>query len=112
MLTRILANLLDNALLASRDEDVVEVAVTTREGQLEFEVIDRGCGMEPSVAARAFEPFFTTRAAGSGTGLGLAICRDLVDAIGGDISLVSAPGFGTRVRVRVPRQASAEGDAI
>lgn len=102
-LTRVLANLLDNALLASSDTDVVEVSVTTVADRLELEVIDRGCGMEPCVARRAFEPFFTTRENGGGSGLGLAICRDLVEEIGGEVSLESAPGLGTRVRIRLPR---------
>jgi signal transduction histidine kinase len=58
--------------------------------------------MEAAILSRAFEPFFTTRGASGGSGLGLAICRDLVGGLGGSIDLDSAPGAGTRVRVRLP----------
>jgi signal transduction histidine kinase len=58
--------------------------------------------MAADVAARAFEPFFTTRAESGGSGLGLAVCRDLVGGLGGSIDLDSAPGVGTRVRVALP----------
>jgi two-component system sensor histidine kinase FlrB len=58
-----------------------------------FLVSDNGKGMEATVAARLFEPFFTTRP--EGTGLGLAIARGVARAHGGDIEVVSAPGQGT-----------------
>ena len=101
-LARVLANLVDNALRASAPGDVVSVIGIEEAAGLCIEVSDRGCGMPAGIAARAFEPFFTTRAASEGSGLGLAICRDLVAALGGSIELDSAPGAGTRVRVRLP----------
>lgn len=101
-LVRALSNLLDNALLASAPGDVVEVAAGTGDGWLEIAVIDRGCGMDREVRSRAFEPFFTTRPRGRGNGLGLSVCLDLVGGLGGRIDLDSAPGAGTRVRLRLP----------
>jgi len=101
-LVRVLANLVDNALRASAPEEVVSVIGVEEATGLCIEVSDRGCGMEAGVAARAFEPFFTTRGASGGSGLGLAICRDLVGGLGGSIELASAPGAGTRVRVTLP----------
>jgi signal transduction histidine kinase len=101
-LARVLANLVDNALRASDSGDVVSVIGIEETAGLCIEVSDRGCGMQEQVAARAFEPFFTTRGASGGSGLGLAICRDLVSALGGSIELDSAPGAGTSVRVRLP----------
>jgi signal transduction histidine kinase len=101
-LVRVLANLVDNALRASSPEDVVSVIGVEESEGLCIEVSDRGCGMEAAILSRAFEPFFTTRGASGGSGLGLAICRDLVGGLGGSIDLDSAPGAGTRVRVRLP----------
>jgi signal transduction histidine kinase len=101
-LARVLANLVDNALRASAPDDIVSVIGIEEDAALCLEVRDRGCGMAAGTAARAFEPFFTTRAASGGSGLGLSICRDLVGALGGTIQLDSAPGAGTRVRVRLP----------
>ena len=111
-LVRVLANLVDNALQASAAADVVSVLAIEESGQLRIEVSDRGCGMDAAIAAKAFEPFFTTRRASGGSGLGLAVCRDLVGALGGSIELASAPGAGTRVRVTLPLAPRGEALAI
>jgi hypothetical protein len=65
-------------------------------------VQDSGSGMDPEVAARAFEPFFSTKRKGEGTGLGLATVYGIVTAAGGMISLYSEPGEGTAFRVHLP----------
>ncbi len=101
-IVRAVANLLDNALLASDPCDVVEIAAGLKGDALELQVIDRGAGMDAPVLARAFEPFFSTRPAGEGSGLGLAVCRDLIEGIGGAIELESAPGRGTRAWLTIP----------
>src|SRR6185295_20123056 len=56
---------------------------------------------------RIFEPFFTTKAIGVGSGLGLCICRNIITDFGGDISVESGPGEGTRFIIRLPIQKSA-----
>jgi signal transduction histidine kinase len=66
------------------------------------EVADTGPGMPPEVAARAFDPFYTTKQAGQGTGLGLDIARrTVVERHGGSIAIDSQPG-NTVLRVRLP----------
>lgn len=69
----------------------------------EIAVRDTGTGMDERTVARAFEPFFTTRPAGTGAGLGLAVVHGIVHATGGHVAVESAPGRGTTVRVYVPR---------
>jgi PAS domain S-box-containing protein len=64
-----------------------------------LEVIDTGEGMSPQVVSRAFEPFFTTKPRGEGTGLGLATVYGIVRQNGGEVTIRSAPGKGTAVRV-------------
>ena len=92
------------ALPPDADPRACRVAVRARAagGRVAIAVEDDGAGMSPDVAARAFEPYFTTKPPGVGTGLGLAICRELVGALGGTIGLESAPGTGTVVTVTLP----------
>jgi CheY-like chemotaxis protein len=65
-------------------------------------ITDTGCGMSTEVAARAFEPFYTTKGRGQGTGLGLATAYGAVTEAGGTISLESRVGYGTTLRVCLP----------
>jgi hypothetical protein len=65
-------------------------------------VTDTGTGMSPEVAARAFEPYFTTKPKGQGTGLGLATIYGIVTQAGGDVAISSELGVGTVIRVDLP----------
>lgn len=67
-------------------------------------VIDTGCGFDEKVARRLFEPFFTTRSAG--TGLGLATVREIIRDHDGAISVQSRPGHGSRFEVWLPAAAA------
>ncbi len=63
---------------------------------------DDGCGMEKEVMEKAFEPFFTTKPLGQGTGLGLAMIYGTLKQSGGDISIHSISGKGTKVTIFLP----------
>ncbi|HZE43173.1 MAG TPA: ATP-binding protein [Steroidobacteraceae bacterium] len=71
-------------------------------------VHDTGCGMSPEVLARAFDPFYTTKAPGQGTGLGLSQAYGFVSQSGGRISIDSQPGTGTTVSIHLLRYVGSE----
>jgi two-component system NtrC family sensor kinase len=85
---------------------VETVLVPSEAGALALQIVDTGHGMSPAVLARAFEPFFSTKATGKGTGLGLSICYGIVRDHGGRIELESLEGVGTTVRLILPRATS------
>lgn len=63
---------------------------------------DNGCGMNPEVKARIFEPYFTTKPQGEGTGMGLAVVHGIVKNHGGTITVQSEPGKGAIFEVFFP----------
>ena len=65
-------------------------------------VTDTGTGMSETVAAHAFDPYFTTKADDAGTGLGLATVYGIVTEAGGSVAIDSEPGRGTTIRVDLP----------
>jgi two-component system, cell cycle sensor histidine kinase and response regulator CckA len=70
--------------------------------RVRLSVRDTGLGMDPEVAARAFDPFFSTKSAGAGTGLGLATVYAIVTRAQGQARLLSHPGAGTTVEIELP----------
>ncbi len=64
---------------------------------LRIDVADTGAGMDADTAARALEPFFTTKPVGKGTGLGLSMVYGFARQSGGTVRIASAPGAGTTV---------------
>jgi signal transduction histidine kinase len=108
-LRRILINLLGNAHKFTHGGEVtLEVRAEERpDGSVVvFEVADTGIGMRPDQLARIFEPYTqadpsTTRRFG-GTGLGLTLSKQLVNLLGGDISVTSTEGAGSRFVVTLP----------
>ncbi len=117
-LRQVLLNLLGNALKFTAQGEV-EIAVSLVEESAEGALVrvavrDTGIGIAPEAQAAMFEPFTqadasTTRRYG-GTGLGLAIARRLVEAMGGQIGVESAPGQGSTfwLTLRLARNGAAE----
>jgi signal transduction histidine kinase len=63
-------------------------------------VRDRGVGIAQDDLTRIFDPYFTTRRAG--TGLGLPITKNIIEGLGGTLAVSSRPGEGTEVRIELP----------
>jgi len=108
----VLVNVLQNAVQAVRCARAGEdgeapgpLPVTLRllpldRGGAVIVVHDDGPGIDPGAASRLFEPFFTTRR--GGTGLGLAIARNIVEGLGGSITISGGSPAGTDVRIELP----------
>jgi two-component system NtrC family sensor kinase len=87
LFAQVLVNLLLNACEACSEGGAVDLRVAVDGEQVVFTVVDDGHGIAPGDAARAVDPFFTTKALGGGTGLGLAIAREIVAHHGGELRL-------------------------
>lgn len=115
-LVQILGNLVRNAVDAIDNQGSIRISLTSCEidliesvilglspgSHVELVVADSGCGMEREIALRALDPFFTTKPFGKGVGLGLSTVQGIVSSLEGSISLSSAPGKGTSVRILFP----------
>jgi signal transduction histidine kinase len=111
-LRMVLVNLLTNAQQAvgalppgaapPQPQQQPPIVVTTAPLSGERVVIsvrDRGPGIAPDDLPRVFDPYFTTRR--GGTGLGLAISKNIVEGLGGTLSVLSRPGHGTEFRIEL-----------
>jgi hypothetical protein len=108
-LEQLLVNLALNARDAMPDGGVLALTAANTEtggrAGIRLEVRDTGRGMTPEVAARALEPFFTTKPPGKGAGLGLATVQAIVSQAGGVVEIETAPGAGTTVRIDLAAEA-------
>ncbi|MEO6777372.1 MAG: ATP-binding protein [Kofleriaceae bacterium] len=95
-----LVNLMLNACDASPAKSTVHIDVTASATEVAFTVTDEGEGIPAEHAARAIEPFFTTKP--TGTGLGLAIANEIAKTHRGSLDLAQRTPHGTRACIRIP----------
>jgi nitrogen fixation/metabolism regulation signal transduction histidine kinase len=103
LVTRALANVVENALHAMPGAGTLSLYGSTDGQFVTIEVQDTGTGMDAEALARMFEPYFSTKTAG--TGLGMPVARRNIELNGGTIEVVSEKGHGTTVRIRLPVEA-------
>jgi signal transduction histidine kinase len=108
-LTRVLVNLLENAVRHTPESGEVVLSAHREEERVLLTVSDNGEGIPAEHLPHLCERFYRvdaarTRADG-GTGLGLAICESIIQAHGGSLTIRSRVGLGTTVEVRLPGQA-------
>jgi signal transduction histidine kinase len=108
LLRHILNNLLSNAVKYSPPGSEVTLSLARRGEQVVIEIQDRGIGIPLEDQPRMFESFHRASNVENrpGTGLGLAIVKKSVELHGGEISLSSAVGSGTRFTVMLPLRSS------
>jgi two-component system NtrC family sensor kinase len=101
-LQQVFFNLISNAIDAIGSNGLIKVASRLSQRFIEVEIIDDGPGISGEHQKKVFDPFFTTKATGKGTGLGLWVSYNIMDKMGGAISLVSRPGEGSTFTVKIP----------
>jgi signal transduction histidine kinase len=107
LLSRVLQNLVDNALKYSPDGSPCELqARADGHEHVVFWVRDYGIGIQPDELPRIFERFYQVDSSSTrtfrGTGLGLSLVHDLLQHLGGTIEVLSEPGNGSTFTVRMP----------
>jgi len=118
-LHQVLMNLCVNAAQAMGEaEGILTVSVTNIDldqdavkeygepppgGYVKITISDTGCGIEPDIRDRIFDPYFTTKGLREGTGMGLAAALGIVKSCGGAISVQSEAGKGATFQVVLPR---------
>lgn len=113
---RVIMNLLTNAFYAVNAKvlsgftpsaaapykPIVSISTKKINQGIEIRVSDNGDGIPASIIDKIFQPFFTTKPTGQGTGLGLSLAYDIVKAHGGELTVTSTEGRGTRFTIKIP----------
>jgi signal transduction histidine kinase len=115
-IARALVNLVNNALKYSTEEKYLGVKLYRENGAVKLEVADKGIGIARRDQGKIFEKFYR---AGDplvhntkGSGLGLSLVRHITEAHGGDISVESVPGAGSKFTLSLPLMAAPEAQSI
>jgi len=105
-IARSLLNLVNNALKYSRDQKYIGVNVYRANGSVKVEVVDKGIGIPPAEQSKIFDKFYRVGDPlvhnTKGSGLGLSLVRHIVQAHGGQVSVESNPGKGSKFVIALP----------
>jgi heavy metal sensor kinase len=105
-LKQVVVNLLDNAIKYTPNGGRINLKITREDGDAVLEVADDGIGIPPEALPHVFKRFFRVDGSRSrdqgGAGLGLSIVKSICDAHGARVEVSSAPGRGSRFRIRQP----------
>lgn len=100
LMEQVLINLVKNAVEAGSPIEQITIRCIDIEHAQILEVCDTGSGMSSQELKQALAPFYSTKK--SGSGIGLALCREIIEAHGGEITLINRQQLGLRVRLKLP----------
>lgn len=104
-LKRVFENIINNSLRHNSGSMTIFTELSVRDGSVIIRLGDDGKGIPESIREHIFEPFVTgneARTSGSGSGLGMAISKKIIEAHGGELSLLPFTGKGTTYEIKLP----------
>jgi len=101
-LQQVILNLVNNAIDAIGKDGTVSIKSSRDPSHITVVIADSGPGIPESMQKKIFDPFFTTKSTGKGTGLGLWISYNIIEKIGGKLSLQSREGQGAAFTITLP----------
>ncbi|MEO6610863.1 MAG: HAMP domain-containing sensor histidine kinase [Chitinophagaceae bacterium] len=115
-LLSVIFNLLDNAIKYRKEEPVIRIDLSEKEGSVRLQVSDNGIGIRPEYKDKVFDKFFRIPHGDThnakGYGLGLSYVAQVVKMHSGSISLESQPGTGTTFTIILPKEREPLGSKI
>ena len=101
-LNQVWTNLIHNSIQAMDLKGTLTITARDEGGFVSVSIADTGCGIEPDIKDKVYEPFFTTKKQGEGSGLGLDIVKRIVEKHNGIITFTSELGQGTEFIIKLP----------
>ncbi|MCK5776784.1 MAG: hypothetical protein KAH25_11435, partial [Bacteroidales bacterium] len=103
-LSQLIVNLMVNAMHAMPNGGELILQTNYDDDYLYLVIEDNGTGIPEAYLSKIFDPFFSTKDAGTGTGLGLSVVHGIVDSMKGKIAVLSKLGEGSRFELSFPRK--------
>jgi len=101
-LQQVFLNMINNAIDAIEKDGLIDVKTRQEDSRIVISIKDNGPGIPKEHLKKVFDPFFTTKEVGKGTGLGLSVSYNIIEKLGGDITVESKVSEGTVFSVKLP----------